>query len=129
MQKNSCSSFPQCEETPESSAKINTQVPTSTGITTTQIISDRTPLSAQKPSMMEYSTPCSSVSAFCRAVLSHLVPRDFWGSGDTNTKNEMIFYQNVDHFIELRRFETLSLHEVSQGIRVLPLISLYICVC
>jgi telomerase reverse transcriptase len=67
---------------------------------------------------MERATPTAHVSAFCRAVLSHLIPRDFWGSGETQKHNEKVFHQNVDRFISLRRFESLSLHEVSQGTKV-----------
>lgn len=78
--------------------------------------------------MMDYSTPTSRVSAFSRAVLSHLIPHGFWGSGDTRTENERVFHQNVDHFIKLRRFETLSLHEVSQGIKVIPT-TVCLCLC
>jgi telomerase reverse transcriptase len=58
------------------------------------------------------------VSAFCRAVLSRLIPSDFWGTRDTKTHNEKVFLQSVDRFIELRRFESLSLHRVSQGLKV-----------
>lgn len=58
------------------------------------------------------------VSAFCRAVISRLLPSDVWGTGDTKIANEKAFLQNVNRFIELRRFESLSLHEVSQGLKV-----------
>jgi telomerase reverse transcriptase len=58
------------------------------------------------------------VSAFCRAVLSRLLPSDFWGVRDAKEANERVFLHNVDRFIELRRFESLSLHEVSQGLKV-----------
>jgi len=57
------------------------------------------------------------VSAFCRAVLLRLIPSDFWGAGDTKAHNEKIFLRNVDRFIKLRRFETLSLHDVCQGLK------------
>ena len=58
------------------------------------------------------------VSAFCRAVLSRLLPSEFWGMGDTKAENEKVFQRNVDRFIQLRRFESLSLHEVCQGLKV-----------
>jgi hypothetical protein len=58
------------------------------------------------------------VAAFCRAVLSHIIPSDFWGGGHVKKENERVFYRNVDQFIGLRRFEIMSLHEVSQGIKV-----------
>jgi telomerase reverse transcriptase len=72
----------------------------------------------RKKSMLEHSTPTAMVSAFCRAVLSHLLPSEFWGTGDTQAENKQVFDKNVDRFIELRRFESLSLHEVSQGLKV-----------
>jgi len=72
----------------------------------------------RKPSMMGNATSTAMVSAFCRAVLSSLIPADFWGRGDVKSHNERVFHQNVDRFISLRRFESLSLHEVSQGLKV-----------
>jgi len=72
----------------------------------------------RKQSMLDHSSPTAMVSAFCRAVLSRLLPSEFWGTGTTKAENEKVFLQNVDHFIELRRFESLSLHEVSQGLKV-----------
>ena len=59
------------------------------------------------------------VSAFCRAVFSRLLPSEFWGVGDTKAENEKAFLRNIDRFIQLRRFESLSLHEVSQGLKVI----------
>jgi telomerase reverse transcriptase len=72
----------------------------------------------RKVSLMNGATPNKSISSFCRAVFAHLIPSEFWGSGDAKLENEHIFYQNVDRFIGLRRFEGLSLHEVSQGLKV-----------
>ncbi|EPE28186.1 hypothetical protein GLAREA_04977 [Glarea lozoyensis ATCC 20868] len=73
---------------------------------------------SKAPSMMSHATPSSMVSAFCRSVLSTLIPRRFWGAGETQKSNEKIFLRNVHRFIELRRFESLSLHEVAQGIQI-----------
>lgn len=90
-------------------------------------ISDATPpsntskldvLPPKKPSMMSHATPTAKVSAFCRAVLSHLIPLEFWGSGEIARDNERILHQNVNRFIELRRFEAMSLHQVTQGLKV-----------
>jgi hypothetical protein len=69
-------------------------------------------------SMVNHATPSSMVSAFCRSALSNLIPKGFWGTGDAQKSNEKVFLKNVDRFIELRRFENLSLHEVSQGVQV-----------
>ena len=73
---------------------------------------------ARKPSMMDCSTPTAKVSAYCRAVLHELIPHEFWGTGDVQRQNKAVLHRNVDRFIELRRFETLSVHDVSQGIKV-----------
>lgn len=72
-----------------------------------------------KTSLTDHSTPTAQVSAFCRAVLAHLIPHEFWGTGETQKHNETALYRNVDRFISLRRFESLSLHEVSQGTKVI----------
>lgn len=69
-------------------------------------------------SMTDLATPISQVSAFCQAVLSKIIPHEFWGHGDVQTHNRGILLKNVDKFIRLRRFETMSLHEVMQGLKV-----------
>lgn len=68
--------------------------------------------------MILHATPQAMVSAFCRAVLARLIPQEFWGTGQVQAHNEKIFFQNVDRFIGLRRFENLTLHELSQGLQV-----------
>lgn len=73
---------------------------------------------SRKPSLMDYATPTANVSAFCRSVLSTLIPNAFWGEGDTQRHNKGLFMKSVDRFIALRRFETLSLHDVIQGMKV-----------
>lgn len=69
-------------------------------------------------SITDHAIPSPKVSAFCRAVMLHLIPHEFWGSEDTQTHNRKIFHNNVDQFIRRRRFETLSLHEATQGLKV-----------
>lgn len=59
--------------------------------------------------------PVSNVSAFCQAVLSKVIPHEFYGTGQVQHHNRRILMKNVDRFIRLRRFETISLHEVLQG--------------
>jgi hypothetical protein len=51
-------------------------------------------------------------------VLQKLIPRQFFGVGPDGTHNLRLVLQNVDRFIKLRRFESLSLHEVCKGIKV-----------
>lgn len=74
-------------------------------------------LPTRKPSLMDYATPKASVSAFCRSVLSTLIPHGFWGEADTQTHNKSLFMKVVDRFITLRRFETVSLHDAVQGMK------------
>ncbi|KAG8165152.1 hypothetical protein KVR01_005427 [Diaporthe batatas] len=69
-------------------------------------------------SMTDLATPISQVSAFCQAVLSKIIPHEFWGHGDVQAHNRGMFLKNVDRFVKLRRFETMSLHEVMQGVKV-----------
>ena len=64
------------------------------------------------------ATPLSDVSAFCQAVLSNLIPNRFWGEGKQGQENKTVIMRNIDSFVRLRRFESLSLHTVSQGLKV-----------
>lgn len=73
---------------------------------------------ARKSTLMDHASSGADVSAFCHAVLRNIVPHEFWGTGDVQVHNEGIFQKNVDNFIRLRRFEALSLHEVTQGFKV-----------
>lgn len=87
-------------------------------------VSDRTN-SGQLPtigqaqaSLTDYATPASSVSAFCRAVFQKLIPRQFLGVGPEGVWNFGLVLRNIDRFIKLRRFESLTLHQVCEGIKV-----------
>jgi telomerase reverse transcriptase len=101
----------------QSSTKFKTQV-TIGATSTVDSPSKPTEIAPRKLSMMNYATPEVMVSAFCRAVLARIVPNNFWGTGDVQVHNEKVFLKNIDRFIGLRRFESLSLHEVSQGLQV-----------
>lgn len=78
----------------------------------------RGPPVAEHSSVTDIATPPSKISAFCRAALLKIVPREFWGDGDTGKHNVRVFSRKVDHFIKLRRFETMSLHEICQDMKV-----------
>lgn len=67
-----------------------------------------------KESFTDFASSIGEVSAFARAVISNIVPTEFWGSEE----NEKGLMKNVDRFVKLRRYETLSLHEVMQGMKV-----------
>lgn len=69
-------------------------------------------------SIFNLATSHAQVSAFCRASVSHVVPRAFWGEGDTARHNENVFLRNIDRFIRLRRFESMTLHACFQHIKV-----------
>ncbi|PGH29534.1 telomerase reverse transcriptase [[Emmonsia] crescens] len=72
----------------------------------------------RKLPMTDYATPHAAVSAFCRAVLLKLIPNELYGYGEDGIKNRDIIMRHVDSFVQLRRFESLSLHEVSQGLKI-----------
>ncbi|TVY37815.1 Telomerase reverse transcriptase, partial [Lachnellula subtilissima] len=107
----------QPEPSNESSIQLKTQM-TPSGISTMVSTLKSKEIAPRKPSMLNYATPEPMVSAFCRAVLLKLVPKEFWGAGDVRTHNEKTFLKNVDRFIGLRRFESLTLHDVSQGLKI-----------
>lgn len=74
-----------------------------------------------KLTLTHYATPASSVSAFCRAVLLKLIPSKFFGDGPDGLFNQRLIMKHVDSFIKMRRFESLSLHEVCHGLKVCSL--------
>lgn len=82
-------------------------------------------LGASKPKVVkpkvcltDYATPANSVSAFCRAILLKVIPPGFFGHCPDGKLNRQIVMKHVDCFIKLRRFESLSLHEVCKGLKV-----------
>lgn len=105
----------------EESTTFDTQIPCCTplGIPAQSNYSSANKVSpSRKPILMDYATPAAEVSAFCRSVLSTLIPNRFWGEADTQTHNKGLFLKAVDKFISLRRFETMSLHDALQGMKV-----------
>ncbi|KAF4455059.1 telomerase reverse transcriptase [Fusarium austroafricanum] len=69
-------------------------------------------------SLVELATPLPQVSSFCQAVMAKIIPNSFWGDNAVQKQNQSIMMRSVDHFIRLRRFETASLHEVTQDLKV-----------
>ncbi|KAF1929540.1 uncharacterized protein M421DRAFT_4010 [Didymella exigua CBS 183.55] len=69
---------------------------------------------ADEACFTDMACPTAHVSAFCRAVIAKVVPRRFWGD-DGNRRTVM---QCIDQFVGLRKFETLTLHEVTQKLQV-----------
>lgn len=58
------------------------------------------------------------VAAFCRAVMSRVIPNCLWGEGESGAHNKHAFMRHVDRFVCLRRYESLTLHEVMQDMKV-----------
>ncbi|KAI1518837.1 telomerase reverse transcriptase [Pyrenophora tritici-repentis] len=72
---------------------------------------DRT---GQQTSFTDMASPTAHVSAFCRAVISKVIPKGFWG--DDHNQRALMYW--VDQFVDLRRFESLTLHRVTQKIHI-----------
>lgn len=69
-------------------------------------------------SFLGFATPPASVSAFSRAVIARVVPDGFWGLNEARQHNKQLMMRKIDHFISLRKFESLSLHETLQEFKV-----------
>uniref|UniRef100_A0A093VGH0 Telomerase reverse transcriptase n=1 Tax=Talaromyces marneffei PM1 TaxID=1077442 RepID=A0A093VGH0_TALMA len=76
---------------------------------------------SRKVCLLDYATPTSSVSAFCRATLRKLIPREFFGEGQDGILNQRVLMHQVDRFIRISRFESFSLHEVCNGFKITSL--------
>ncbi len=81
-------------------------------------ITPRLPAAPSNPSFTSLATPHSDVSAFCRAVLTNVIPDGFWGGSAQGLENRGVVMRHVDKFIRLRRFENMSLHTVCQHLKV-----------
>ncbi|KAM3433002.1 hypothetical protein MY4824_006262 [Beauveria thailandica] len=68
--------------------------------------------------VVDLATPLGHVSAFLQATLSKVIPDGFFGEDDDFRHNKALLAKKVHHFIALRRFETMSLHELSQGFKI-----------
>jgi len=69
-------------------------------------------------SFLPYATPAEHVSGFCRAILTKLLPKDTFGSGSDGANNWHKIMNHLDAFVRMRKFETVNLHELVQGLRV-----------
>lgn len=68
--------------------------------------------------MIDLATPTAQVSAFIRAVIGNVWPRDLFGSGEGGAQNWKRLMVKVDAFVQARRYETLSLDSVMDGVHV-----------
>ncbi|KAI4225667.1 MAG: hypothetical protein L6R36_003747 [Xanthoria steineri] len=83
-----------------------------------QISAPKRQANAIEVPLIEHATPISDLSAFCRAVMSRIIPDDFWGREEDGEHNKKVILSRVDQFIGLRRFESLTLHAVSQDLKI-----------
>lgn len=83
--------------------------PASTDVTSHNISLPRT-----KVSPTEYASSVGEVSTFVLSVIKRVIPRALLG-GPENQKSIM---WSINRFIRLRRFESMSLHDIMQGLKV-----------
>lgn len=69
-------------------------------------------------SILAYATPTARVSAFCRAAVGRLLPKNALGVGANGEHNLVELLDRVDQFVRMRRYESFSLHEVLQNLRI-----------
>ncbi|KAI7675364.1 hypothetical protein KC318_g994, partial [Hortaea werneckii] len=63
---------------------------------------------------VSYATSESRVSAFCRAAIMTVFPEELWGG----LANRRIMLRNVDSFVRMRRYESMSVHDVLQPLQI-----------
>lgn len=69
-------------------------------------------------SLIELACSSHNVSAFCRAVIKKVIPSEAWGVGEGKLHNEKKIMHSIDRFIKMRKFESPTLLEVIEGIKV-----------
>jgi telomerase reverse transcriptase len=69
---------------------------------------------AEQTCFTDMACSTADVSAFCRAVVTKVIPHGIWG--DESNKRTIMYW--IDQFIALRRFESLTLHQVTQKVQV-----------
>lgn len=72
------------------------------------------PRAVEDTCFTDVACPTAHVSAFCRAVLVKVIPNAFWGTEE----NKHVIMSWIDTFVSLRRFEGLTLHQVTASIQV-----------
>lgn len=68
--------------------------------------------------LIELATPVASVSAYARAVIFKLIPKDFLGTGPQGKANFQHLLECVHQFVACKRFENLTLEAVGHGIKI-----------
>ncbi|KAI7488359.1 hypothetical protein KC351_g2021, partial [Hortaea werneckii] len=63
---------------------------------------------------VSYATSESRISAFCRAAIMTVFPKELWGG----LANRRIVLRNVDSFVRMRKYESMSMHDVLQPLQI-----------
>ncbi|KAJ4301248.1 Telomerase reverse transcriptase [Kalmusia sp. IMI 367209] len=72
------------------------------------------PRTVEDTCFTDMACPTAHVSAFCRAAIAKVIPNALWGTDD----NKRIIMYWIDQFVFLRRFESLTLHQVTENIQI-----------
>ena len=67
---------------------------------------------------LKYVSSHAEVSAFCCAVVSKIMPCEFWSRSGRHTSNKTTLLRYVKDFVGMRKFESFTLHKLSQGLKV-----------
>ena len=67
---------------------------------------------------MTLATATSQVSAYCRSVVAHVFPSQLWGEGESGMHNKAKLMYYIDRFVKLRRYESMTIHDVLQDIKI-----------
>lgn len=74
--------------------------------------------SAEQKSSFHRASSMNNVSAFCRAAVKKVFSVDFLGAGDAGKHNHRQVMRSIDLFVRMRRYESLSLHDVLQSVQI-----------
>jgi telomerase reverse transcriptase len=116
----SCAStLPPAPESRQSSGRFMTQL-SSAQSGRTSLLGEQEDLKDSKvvDSILAYATPTAHVSAFCRAVVESVLPGNALGMGADGEHNMAVLFGQIDRFVRMRRYESLTLHEVYQNLRI-----------
>ena len=69
-------------------------------------------------SFLPHCTATADVAAFCKSVMKRLLPKSALGEGIEQQHNWRILLRGVDKFVHARKFETLTLHQIVEQIKV-----------
>ena len=72
----------------------------------------------RETAFVPYATSEQSVSSFCKAALFHILPRDTFGKGEDGIHNNKMILRHIDRFVWMRKYETINMHELVQGLRL-----------